>query len=1225
MWPQFEPLVERLVTNPYDADALARAHEAAAMDPESYALLLERVGAGSSDVSHASHWFVEAANIWSTTLGDAHRAARVLMVAIDRDPTQRLAAQRLAQLYRDKGEVTSLVALFERRAKALAPLAHGGAEVLSELAATYEELGHLWSESFKKPKRALESFRLAAASYEGVGDLTGARRALAYAREVDPTEADLQLVTLGVLADARVLAGEGRDADAYPKYREVLASVPAHPEALLWVEDYLRSQRDYLALRDVLVAAAREPGESVEARTERLRKLAELSERTLRDAEGAIHAYEQLLAIDRGDDVSRRSLIGLLEHSGRWDGLASLLQEEAKAQSDLEDKIALEKQLAQLQQTKRHDLVAAAQAWGRIARLTPEDDLAIGRAYAMFTRAGALDDAARVIADNASQVTDTRARSALLERLGEVRERLEDAAGAGDAYVEAAEVRDHVELWAAAERCFVYAGCWDRAAHAADQRAHIASDSKQRAAHLARAAEHLGRAGKDDGVIARLEQAIDLDPTNDPCAERLNERYTSASRWSELVELLTKRGDRLRDAAQRIAVRRRAANLCAQQLSDKEAACKMWGKVLEDGDDREALENLVEDAIERGEFTEATTLLRRLSNTAVDADERTLIALREAELLAERLGNVDAAVARYEEILADLSDPAERAEIGRRLARLCEQLDDSKSAIRALEVVHEADSGDLDVLDRLCNLCEKTTQWERVAELLVERIELEVYGSEASTLTYKLANILATKLDRGFEALAALTELADQGDAAIRAAYIELGDRLGWKWDVATKLVDWWLDANPSAQRTAHLRGAFDRFIEVGRDQDALRLGVELARAEGADRRLAEQLEQLAVKMNELEALSTAHDLLALDMRGPQRAAEMLRQAEVRLKAGAPRREALEHGESALTSISPEAVEPMLQRLATIAGSGNDIVDLYERQVSRTKAPSDRVAALARAAQVAATHGELDRARGFFELALSGSPNDETLSMLERTARETDERAGSRELRRALCQAFASRHHGSGDGGRTGGALLRRAAAIAQRDLNDVEQAFAWLVDALVGHVEEPTLDMLERLALDMGEPRRADAALSRALSEVLDVAFVRRLLSRRAKIRREYLGDKAGAAADLKELHDLSPTDRAVTDKLLALLTSLDDHRGMVQLCEGAMLRAKDMKERAELARKVARMWEEQLQDPREAADAWRRVLRMNHGDAEATAGLQRAKANMLKGNSDEAPPSTS
>jgi tetratricopeptide (TPR) repeat protein len=111
-----------------------------------------------------------------------------------------------------------------------------------------------------------------------------------------------------------------------------------------------------------------------------------------------------------------------------------------------------------------------------------------------------------------------------------------------------------------------------------------------------------------------------------------------------------------------------------------------------------------------------------------------------------------------------------------------------------------------------------------------------------------------------------------------------------------------------------------------------------------------------------------------------------------------------------------------------------------------------------------------------------------------------------------------------------------------------------------------------------------------------------------------ERLDDKPGAAADLKKLHDLSPNDAAVLEQLSNLLTDLGDYRNMVQLYEDQILRGKDVNTRAELARKVARMWEEQLQDPREAADAWRRVLRMKPGDPEATAGLERAKSNMLR-----------
>src|SRR5271165_7686131 len=156
---QVEGIVRRLVENPHDEDALSTAHQAGGTDPKSYALLLERVGTETRDPAYASHWLSEAANVWSTTVGDAHRAARVLMQAIDRDPTQRTAADRLAQLYRDKGDVKALVALLERRAKALSPLAPQAPEIRAELASMHEELGRLWSDNLQQPKKALENFR----------------------------------------------------------------------------------------------------------------------------------------------------------------------------------------------------------------------------------------------------------------------------------------------------------------------------------------------------------------------------------------------------------------------------------------------------------------------------------------------------------------------------------------------------------------------------------------------------------------------------------------------------------------------------------------------------------------------------------------------------------------------------------------------------------------------------------------------------------------------------------------------------------------------------------------------------------------------------------------------------------------------------------------------------------------------------------------------------------
>ncbi len=153
-------LIQRLVANPHDEEALAYAHRAGTVDPRSYAILLEKVGQATADPAYAAHWLSEAANVWSTTIGDAHHAARTLMIAIEKDPTARTASERLAQLYRDKGDLKALVALLERIVKSLAPLVNERPDVRPHLVAMHEELGRLWSDQpFSRPERALENWR----------------------------------------------------------------------------------------------------------------------------------------------------------------------------------------------------------------------------------------------------------------------------------------------------------------------------------------------------------------------------------------------------------------------------------------------------------------------------------------------------------------------------------------------------------------------------------------------------------------------------------------------------------------------------------------------------------------------------------------------------------------------------------------------------------------------------------------------------------------------------------------------------------------------------------------------------------------------------------------------------------------------------------------------------------------------------------------------------------
>lgn len=1502
---ELEPLVARLVENPHDEEALAHAHAKGESDPKAYAVFLERVGNDSPDPAYAAHWLAESANVWATTLADAHRAARVLMNAIERDPTHRIAAERLAGLYREKGDVKALAGLLDHRAKAMGPLA-GDAGVAQELSAMHEELAQLfadpaalaqphkalehwqkaaeldpsnafaifnarellkseerWQEALPlyaaelalehEPERRLALFRDEAATSRLAGDLRATTRSLQEARALDPddpvlrqefassvlervqagetvegderTDAVVALVGLarefggehaiayggaaldiepghddalgafrdavqstgqddlladrfraylaasphGVFADearllvgdvepeaaapaapesepaaedtgnlatlgfdlaslagadrrapaaaaaaaatpvppsgseddplamllrddsapaarggssaggsadgapartssrragpmgegrlqgildaARMLVGKGKKSEAHVKYKDVLETEPAHPEALAWVEDYLRSQRNYAELRDVLLASVSALGsqESIDSKKERLREVAGLCEGNLRDTDGAVAAWRQLIALDRSDESARTALTRLLERTQRWDDLANVLEQEATVASDIEIKIGLEKKLAKLQEERRKDLIGAAEAWVRIARLTPEEDSPVSTASKLYERANRSDLAAGILAEHTPRIEDPMAKGNLLERLGQLRENLEELETAGDAYAEAADLLRSGRLWDEAERTFASSEQWQKAANAAEQKGQLVSDPKQKAQCLARSADYFTRAENDDLALEKLEAATDLDPLNDDYADLLAKRFSSRGDIEHLVRFLSKRGDRLADRQKRIFTRRQAAQLASTKLRDPEFARELWLKMLEDGDDKEALERLIEDAVSRSDHTEATTLLRRLSQGTVDRSEKARIALREAELLASGVGDVDTALARYEEILVDLdstsrpalqaiadlqerrgetvaatdalerelklvADTAERGQIAGRLARLYETRGDSKNAIRSLDLVRKADPEDYDALKRLCDLCEATEQWDRVAELLAERIEVEGDEEDAALMTMRLAQILADKLDRGDEALAALTELADGGNAAVREAYVELGDRLGWKGIVAGKLVEWWFDARHTPERQTALASAFSRFVEVGHDTEAVRVAIELVRTRGADRALAEKLEELAVKTTDADALTIAHDMLAREFTGVERGQELVRQAEIKVKAGVSKESAFEYGEEGLSLLPAAQAEPYLDRVAALAPKPADVVDLYERQVSRAKAPADRARALARAAQIAVGKGQPERARTMFELALAGAPADETVELLENAAREGDSLYGGDKLRRTLATSLSAGGQGARDGGRTRASLLRRAALFSHKDLADVDQAFRWLGESLIAHVDTATLDELEKLGVEIGDPRRTENALTHALGEVFDGPLVRQLLARRAKLRLEQIVDKAGAAADLKKLHDLSPQDHGTLEELAGLFVDLGDFKALVALYEDQILRGRDVAGRAEFARKVARIWEEQLQDARETADAWRRVLRMKAGDEEATVGLERAKAQKLK-----------
>jgi len=690
-----------------------------------------------------------------------------------------------------------------------------------------------------------------------------------------------------------------------------------------------------------------------------------------------------------------------------------------------------------------------------------------------------------------------------------------------------------------------------------------------------------------------------------------------------------------------VALRKQAAALLKENLADEEGMRMALLEVLEDGEDAGALADLANDAEAQGDLTSAADFLRRLEavapvaelgalalrlagiledqgddqgalekyRVALSSQPRTVAALTSLAVLEQSVGEPKNSVELYERLI-ELTTGEDRLAAARNLARIeADVLKRPEAAFKAFQTVANLDSDDFAAVERLRDLSARLERWDDFGRYQKQLVDAEGDDETAAQLAFRLAEVLDEKSKKTAEAFAVLEPFAAAAPGPSREKYLELGDRLGKSAEVARSLVDWLADLPAGGLRTASLRAAFTRFVAEKLGTEALGVGLELVRHKEANRALAEEVEAVARGEKSIEGLQAAFLVLGRELSGPGRADEMVRQAEVLAAAGLDAEEAIQHGEQALTSVAPSEVEARLTRLAQLANAPAQAIEIYERQITRSKSPEDRLAAMCRAAEVALENKQPNRAAGFYELAASGAGPTEALDQLIERVRLSDRRLGGQVLRGLLADVLAQTAQGTRDGGRSRAFFLGRAARLAHAELGEKDQAFAWLGDALVAHVDDAQLEELERFAAADGDLARAARVIGIALDEVHDGPLVRQLLRRRYALYDARLHDAPAARADLKKLYEISPGDTEVADKLENLYQTSSDHQGLVQLYEDQILRSKDQSHRAELARKVALLWQNTLDNPREAADAWRRVLRMKSGDEEAKAGLERAK----------------
>jgi tetratricopeptide (TPR) repeat protein len=943
------------------------------------------------------------------------------------------------------------------------------------------------------------------------------------------------LVTVAELEEKQL----GRAAEAEKVYAQILAAEPLHAGAFKALSRLYREGQRWKDLRALLDARQLASLEGPE-RLDLLADIAELDEASLDDADHALAAYEKMLELDPAEPRAHRGLERLYAARERWNDLEGLLGSRVSLASASEAP-ELEFRRAELRASRLNDVDGALRLLEGIVKAAPQHE-------------GARRLLERLLAVPAHR-----------QRVAKILEPVYEASGAWARLVAVLEVeREALEGPAATSLL----------ARIADLQ-----ENKLQARAMA---------------LATWRQVLAVDPSNADALTEIERLGTSLERYAELVDVYQDLAFR-RDSADvggRAELLARAARLYAGKLNNRRAAIDAWKLVLNlDVNNRQtagpaaaALEALYN---ETGDVANLVRTLQLQVRWADRTADKKPILFRIAALQEKSLGDNDAAVSTLRSILE--LDPQDRA------------------AIDALDRIFEAGAQHrqrVEILKRRIELAGDATArqdlWRRITDLL-ERDVGDIEEAIAASVSILDEN---PEDDRALETLSRLYE--QQGRHRDRLEIIQrrlalrrpddlqqLPERLPLVRQIAALLegplgdgagaLERWREVLERAPADAQAIAAIERFLSPGADA-----GLRLAAAQ-----LLEPIYEKARRYPDLAGIIRIYVEGQDDPRA--RLGELMRLAaleETRLGDAEAAR-----GTIALAirdALSEPELPGLLDTYERLTGPTrmSEATALY-REISpdvldeAVKLRLDRTIA-----STAATQGDATIAADYYRRILDRVPEDDSaLAALERICRGSGDDAALYEVlvRRAELARDSATERGLriqiGEVAETKLERLDDAIAAYERvlEISPADRAAAQALDRLYTRAERWT-DLTRLLEEQLHQSARPER-------ELVDLRF------RLARIEQDQRGDREAALDHLKLVLTGDPDhpeaiamlegmldDIVVQGAAATLLEPVYAGRGdwpsLIKIGEIRLLQVEEPNERLNWSKRIARLYEEQLED---------------------------------------------
>jgi tetratricopeptide (TPR) repeat protein len=539
----------------------------------------------------------------------------------------------------------------------------------------WKELGRLRSEELLDPEGARAAYDKAFEISPDDAEVDEAVKRLAQSerswrkfakRFVEEAESasDLSLkVSLLVRAGALVwqYKKKGRDEETDELFKQALAVDPSNRRAILLYEHTLVERKRWEPLAELLLAAseaARDKADQVNFHTRAGRVFAQ----RLRDDQRAAACYERVLDLDHGN---AEAMSFLSEHYGkqqRWDDLVAMYEQALSVRQKLEVEQGILLQIGMVHWRMRQKPADAEPYFARLRKLSA-GNLAVLDFYREY-HAGqerveqwmaVLADAQRVASDDASKLD----LALQIARAAQSHPPLKERAIEAWKLVQRLEPGNR-EALTELKALYLRAEKWNALTDVIKAEVDSTPDDQvQKKVALLR--ELLGiyrdRLHMDGMVVATLGRIVKLTPGDREALTELATKYEAASRYNDLINVLTERADALTDKGEKVEGYLRVARLWIERFANYSQATGPLEKVLQiDAVNREALSQLKEIYEKKRAWKQLFEVLRKEKAVASDPAVRLANTIEMAKLAADRLQGYAEAIGLWKEALA--LDPA---------------------------------------------------------------------------------------------------------------------------------------------------------------------------------------------------------------------------------------------------------------------------------------------------------------------------------------------------------------------------------------------------------------------------------------------------------------------------------------------------------------------------------------------------------------------------------------